>query len=108
MAALGTTVLAVNETYFAPSIEDPDINMTCTDVPVAADGQPAILLTAVLDVPAAETYESIGIKYLFEDFETFFEDVTAEEAEAGLFVEFSDEGTRVIGPDGTDALQLTE
>lgn len=108
-AGESTVASAVTERFFAPSIEDPPINTTCTDVVAAADGQPAILFSAVIEAPAADTYQSISVNYVFGDvFEVFFEDVTRAEAEAGLYLEYGDDVTRVIGPEDIEALQLAE
>jgi hypothetical protein len=112
-AGESTVVRAVTEAWFAPSIEDPPINTTCTDVAASFDGQPAILFSAVLDAPASDVYQSIAVKYVFsEEFATFFEDVPLAEAQAGLYLEFSDEADleepRVLTAEDIEALQLAE
>ena len=72
------------------SLTDEAVNTTCTTVVV--DGEPALSYAAVLDVPAAETYESIALRYPFADGQgsdvdnPVFEMVTRAEAEAGLYV----------------------
>jgi hypothetical protein len=65
------------------------------------DGEPALFLTANLDAPTAETYQTIETKYPFaygagaDTYDLHFEMVAAEEAEAGLYYRIVGEGTDV-------------
>lgn len=68
-----------------------DANATCAIEPF--DGEPALIVTARLDAPAAETYRSIETRYPFangvgnDTYDTVFEMVTSDQAQAGLYVE---------------------
>jgi hypothetical protein len=78
---------------------DAVVNATCIDD--LADGVPALFYAAVLDVPAAEIYESIELRYPFANgagndmFCCGFEMVPQAEAEAGI-------GIKVQGGGGGD------
>jgi hypothetical protein len=85
----GSTVVEARIEHF--SVADVAVNTTCTED--LADGEPALLYAAVLDAPAAETYESIALRYPIGNGQgsdrdiTVFEIVTQAEAEAGPYVE---------------------
>jgi hypothetical protein len=76
------------------SVPDEDVNTTC--IKDLFEGVPALFYAVVLDAPAAETYDSIELRYPFANGQglpgrdgnvTVFEMVTQAEAEAGLYVE---------------------
>jgi hypothetical protein len=85
----GSTIVEARIEHF--SVADEAVNATCTED--LANGEPALFYAAVLDAPAAETYESIALRYPTGNGQgsdrdiTVYEMVTQAEAEAGLYVE---------------------
>jgi hypothetical protein len=88
-AGMRTVVEARYKTSFRLSTDNP--NAVCAIE--SFEGQPALFVTAELFAPAAATYEKIEARYPFafdvgsDTFETVFEMVSSEEAQAGLYLE---------------------
>lgn len=78
------------------------------------DGEPALFLTANLDAPTAETYQTIETRYPFaygagsDTYNRYYEMVTSEEAEAGLYYQIVGEGTQVVGEVALDPSEAAD
>ncbi len=85
--------VVVEARFESEFVADEAVNTTCA---VDLIDQPAIFYAAVLEVPAAEAYESIEVRYPFANgagsdrYDPVFQTVTREQAEAGLGVRVGD------------------
>lgn len=101
-----TIVAARFTTSFRLSTDDP--NAVCAID--TFEGAPALFVTARLDAPAAETYQSIETRYPFDNgagndtYTTVFEMVTSEQAQAGLYVELQQD----MGPVALDPSEAAD
>jgi hypothetical protein len=101
-----TIVAARFTTSFRLSTDDP--NAVCAIE--TFEGAPALFVTARLDAPAAETYQSIETRYPFDNgagndtYTTVFEMVTSEQAQAGLYVELQQD----MGPGALDPSEAVD
>jgi hypothetical protein len=85
--------IVVEARFESEFVDDEAVNTTCA---VDLIDQPAIFYAAILEVPAAETYESIEVRYPFANgagsdrYDPVFQTVTREQLEAGLGVRAGD------------------